>query len=147
MYNSSAFPYYLDFPYGWVNLKKVYEFKPEMGENMFGVEAPLWTEYVPTVNKADYCMFPRLGAMAEIAWSAIEDRSYDRFEAGLPEYFDLLNAYHVHYATMKQAMPSFLRGKCQALWFDRRVLHWQGLHNLVDDARVEAAQKKAAKQP
>ena len=118
-----------------------------MGENMFGVEAPLWTEYVPTMKKAEYCTFPRLGAVAEIAWSAKEDRSYDRFEAGLPEYFDLLNAYHVHYATMKQAMPSFLRGKCQALWFDRRVLHWQGLHNLVDDALVEAAQKKAVKQP
>lgn len=147
MYNSSANPYYLDFPYGWTNLKKVYEFEPEMGENMFGVEAPLWTEYVPTMKKAEYCTFPRLGAVAEIAWSAIEDRSYDRFEAGLPEYFDLLNAYHVHYATMKQAMPSFLRGKCQALWFDRRVLHWQGLHNLVDDALVEAAQKKAVKQP
>ena len=147
MYNSSAIPYYLDFPYGWTNLKKVYEFEPEMGENMFGVEAPLWTEYVPTMKKAEYCTFPRLGAVAEIAWSAKEDRSYDRFEAGLPEYFDLLNAYHVHYATMKQAMPSFLRGKCQALWFDRRVLHWQGLHNLVDDALVEAAQKKAVKQP
>lgn len=142
MVNSSCYPYYLDFPYGWVNLKRAYDFEPAMGENMIGVEAPLWTEYVPTEKKADYCMFPRLGAIAEAAWSAEEDRSYERFEAGLPEYFDLLNAYHVRYATMKQAMPSFLRGKTQSLWFDRRVFHWQGLHNLIDDARIEAAVKK-----
>ncbi len=142
MYNSSAFPYYLDFPYGWVNLKQAYEFEPGMGENMIGVEAPLWTEYVPTLKKADYCTFPRLGAIAEAAWSAPEDRSYDRFEAGLPEYFDLLNAYHVHYATVKQSMPSFMLGKMQSLWFNRRVLHWQGLHNLIDDAMVEKKSKK-----
>lgn len=142
MYNSSAFPYYLDFPYGWNNLRQVYEFSPDMGENMLGVEAPLWTEYVPSMKKAEYCTFPRLGAFAEIAWSAPEDRSYERFEAGLPEYYDLLNAYRVRYATMKQAMPSKLRGFLQSLWFNRRVLHWQGLHNLVDDAKVEAACKK-----
>ena len=64
---------------------------------------------------------------------------------GLPEYFDLLNAYHVYYATMKQAMPSFVRGKLQSLWFDRRLLHWQGIHNLLDDAAVEAQAKKARK--
>ena len=145
MYNSSAFPYYLDFPYGWVNLKQAYEFEPDLGENMLGIEAPLWTEYVPNTKRADYCMFPRLGAIAEAAWSAPEDRSYERFSVGLPEYFDLLNAYHVYYATMKQAMPSFVRGKLQSLWFDRRLLHWQGIHNLLDDAAVEAQAKKARK--
>ena len=60
---------------------------------------------------------------------------------GLPEYFDLLNVYHVHYATLKQALPGKLRGAAQSLWFNRRVLHWQGLHNLIDDARVERAHK------
>ena len=142
MYNSSAHPYYLDLPYGWVNLKSAYEFEPDMGENMFGVEAPLWTEYVPTQKKADYCTFPRLGAIAETAWSAPEDKSYARFEEGLPEYFDLLNAYKVRYGTLKQALPSYLRGKAQSLWFNRRVLHWQGLHNLIDDAKVESKAKK-----
>ncbi len=43
---------------------------------------------------------------------------------------------------MKQAMPSWGRGKIQSLWFNRRVLHWQGLHNLIDDAKVESKAKK-----
>ncbi len=142
MYNSSSFPYYLDFPYGWVNLKMAYDFEPGMGENMFGVEAPLWTEYVPDLKKADYCMFPRLGAIAETAWSQQEDKSYERFAAGLPEYFDLLNAYDVRYATMAQCMPSKLRGKCQSTWWNRRMLHWQGVHNFIDDAIVKSKVQK-----
>ena len=28
------------------------------------------------------------------------------------------------------------RGALQKLWFERRQLHWEGLHNLIDDARV-----------
>lgn len=143
MYNSSAFPYYLDFPYSWASLKKAYEFEPELpGGSIMGIEAPLWTEYVKTLNRADYQMFPRLGAIAEIAWSNPEDRSFDRFEHGLPEYFDLLNAYGVHYATLKQAMPSKLRGVFQSLRWNKRVLDWQGLHNLIDDKRVERLAKK-----
>lgn len=141
MINASAFPYYLDFPYGWVDLQRAYEYEPGISENILGVEAPLWTEYVPDRKTADKRIFPRLAAIAEAAWSAPEDRSFARFEEGLPEYFDLLNVYHVHYATLKQAMPGKLRGKAQSLWFNRRVLHWQGLHNLIDDARVEAAHK------
>ena len=142
MFNSSSFPYYLDFPYGWVNLKMAYEFEPGLGENLFGIEAPLWTEYVPNLKRADYCTFPRLGAIAETAWSKAEDKSYERFYDGLSEYFDLLNAYDVRYATLAQCMPSKIRGTMQSLWWDRRALHWQGLHNLIDDAMVKAKAKK-----
>ncbi len=117
---SPAFPYHLDCPYGWANLKQVYEYEPPTDENIYGVEALLWSEYVPNLKRTEYCIFPRLGAVAEGAWSLPEDRSYERFSAGLPEYFDLLNTYHVHYATMKQAMPAFLLRKAQVLWFQMR---------------------------
>lgn len=137
MYNSTAFPCYLDFPYSWVSLKKACEFEPETdGGEMMGVEAPLWTEYVSNLKRADYQMFPRFGAIAEIAWSRKSDRSYDRFLHGLPEYLDLLNVYEVRYATMKQCMPSKLRAAFQSLRWNKRVLHWQGLHNLIDDKKV-----------
>ncbi|MEG0546130.1 MAG: beta-N-acetylhexosaminidase [Oscillospiraceae bacterium] len=143
MYNSSSFPYYLDFPYGWVNLKMTYDFEPDMGTpNMFGVESPLWTEYVPDLKKADYCTYPKLGAFAETAWSSVESRSFDRFMNGIDDYFDLLTAYGIRYATLKQCMPSKLRGKMQSIWFNRRMLHWQGLHNLIDDAIIRNRAKK-----
>ena len=138
---SASFPYYLDFPYGWVNLKQAYLFEPDALGDFLGLEAPLWTEYVPDLKKAESQMFPRLAAIAETAWSQKEDKSYDRFYEGLAEYFDLLNAYDVQYATLPKANPSFLRGKLQALWWNRRALHWQGLHNLFDDAYVRMKYK------
>jgi hexosaminidase len=145
MVNSVSFPYYLDLPYGWFNLQKTYENTPEIpnidetsAKNLLGLEAPLWTEYVPNMKKADYCTYPRLGAIAEIAWTAPANRSWEHFQQKLGDYYRLLSACGVkHPATLKQAMPGTLRAKGYSLWFNRRQLHWAGLHNLIDDARVK----------
>lgn len=118
--NTAVFTYDLTVPYGAVNLKQAYLFEPEAEKTVCGTEAFLHTRFVPNRKRADYYMFPRLGAVAEAAWSFPEDRGYERFEAGLPEYFDLLNAYHVHYATMKQSMPSFWRSGGQIIWLARK---------------------------
>lgn len=151
MVNSVSFPYYLDLPYGWFNLRATYENTPEIphidaasAKNLLGLEAPLWTEYVPNMKKADYCTYPRLGAIAEIAWTAPENRSWAHFQQKLEDYYRLLSVYGVeHPATLKQAMPGALRAKGYSLWFNRRQLHWAGLHNLIDDAKVK---KSVAKQ-
>lgn len=144
MINSVSFPYYLDLPFGWFNLQKTYENTPEIPDvdddsasNLLGLEAPLWTEYVPNMKKADYCTFPRLGAIAEIAWTTPQNRSWEHFEQKLDDYYRLLAACGVkHPASLKQAMPGKLRAKGYSIWFNRRQLHWAGLHNLIDDARV-----------
>lgn len=36
---------------------------------LLGVQAQLWTEYVPTAQHAEYMLFPRLAVLAEIAWA------------------------------------------------------------------------------
>lgn len=90
------------------------------------------------MKKADYCTYPRLGAIAEIAWTAPENRSWAHFQQKLEDYYRLLSVYGVeHPATLKQAMPGALRAKGYSLWFNRRQLHWAGLHNLIDDAKVK----------
>ena len=95
-------------------------------------------------KKADYCTYPRLGAIAEIAWTAPENRSWAHFQQKLEDYYRLLSVYGVeHPATLKQAMPGALRAKGYSLWFNRRQLHWAGLHNLIDDAKVKKVSGKA----
>ena len=37
--------------------------------DILGVEAPLWTETITTVPELEFMVFPRLAAIAEIAWS------------------------------------------------------------------------------
>lgn len=145
--NASAFPYYLDFPYGWNSLKQTYDYNPIISgvskdnmDTIMGVEAPLWTEYVPQTRKADYCTFPRLAAVADTAWSNSE-KDYDKFLMKIKDYYRLLDIYEVKYASLKQANPNFLRGKLYSLWFNRRMLHWQGLHNLIDNFIVKRKYK------
>ncbi|AAT89596.1 beta-N-acetylhexosaminidase [Leifsonia xyli subsp. xyli str. CTCB07] len=53
--------------YGWEPARVV----PGLSEShILGVEGPLWTETVPTIEDAEEMVFPRLAAVAEIGWSA-----------------------------------------------------------------------------
>lgn len=146
---STCFANYLDFPHSWANLKMSYENEPELKgvkkenlKNIIGIEAPLWTEYVPNMKKAYRQTFPRLGAIAEIAWTSKENRDFDKFTSKLESYFKLLDIYQVDYSTYKQSMPNKLTSFFLSLWFNRRQLHWEGLHNLIDNARVKRMAKK-----
>lgn len=95
---------------GYTPLEKVYSYEPlEKGltakdaSHLLGLQANLWTEYVPTDEHAEYMYYPRAYAIAEIAWSA-PDKDYPDFhrralalnnqlrKAGY-NTFDLVNEY------------------------------------------------------
>ncbi|MFJ5034561.1 beta-N-acetylhexosaminidase [Streptomyces sp. NPDC088560] len=68
-------------PNGIVTLETVHAFNALAGglptadpstdtAGVLGVQAQLWTEYVPTPEHADYLTYPRLCALAENAWSS-----------------------------------------------------------------------------
>lgn len=69
----------------YLPLKKVYSFVP--GENMspanrahiVGVQANLWTEHVPSAAHAEYMIWPRLLAIAEIGWNGTKEKNYEEF--------------------------------------------------------------------
>lgn len=48
-------------------------------EHIIGVEAPLWTETVTNRSEIEYLTFPRLAAIAEVAWSPKEKRDWESF--------------------------------------------------------------------
>ena len=142
MSNISA--YYLDLPYANISLKDTYDFEPiykgvkeENKHLVKGVEACLWTEFVPTMKKAGYCTYPRLGAYCETAWSTKENKNYDSFLKKLPAYYSILEGYGIDTATLSQANPGIVRKVGNLIWWERRKLCWQGLHNLIDNAQVK----------
>lgn len=76
--------------FGWDPARIV----PGLGDaHILGVEAPLWTETVATMDEAERMVFPRLAALAEIAWSPaptdtepVENaRDFDEFARRLAE--------------------------------------------------------------
>jgi hexosaminidase len=71
---------------GFLPLRKVYAFEPvpsglapEFAKHILGGQGNLWTEYVPNAKHAEYMIFPRSSAIAEVTWSAKEARDYDDF--------------------------------------------------------------------
>ena len=53
-------------------------------EDILGIEAPLWTETVVTRSDINYLAFPRLAALAEVAWTSTEKRSWEGFAERMP---------------------------------------------------------------
>ena len=57
---------------------------PQVPEaSILGVEAPLWSETLMTMADVEYMAFPRLAAVAEVAWSPQELRQWDEFRTRL----------------------------------------------------------------
>ncbi len=47
--------------------------------NIFGIEAPIWSETVRNIAAVEYLALPRLPALAEVAWTPQSARSWDGF--------------------------------------------------------------------
>jgi len=71
----------------YIELDDAYNWDPATyvdGINKFdilGVEAPLWTETVVNKEDIEYMAFPRLVAIAEVAWSSPAQRSWESFQS------------------------------------------------------------------
>ena len=51
--------------------------------SVLGVEAPLWSETIANIRDVEYLAFPRIAAIAEIAWSPRERRNWNDFRVRL----------------------------------------------------------------
>ena len=66
--------------------------------SVLGVEAPLWTEAVTTVDEIEYLVFPRLAAIAEIAWSMRSTHDWSAFRHRLGAQAPRWEALGVNFA-------------------------------------------------
>ncbi|WP_226467660.1 beta-N-acetylhexosaminidase [Luteimonas panaciterrae] len=89
---------------GTTTLRHIYDYEPvpatlapKQRRHIIGVQANLWTEHVRTFARVQHMLFPRLAAVAEIAWSPAERKDYrdflTRLPAQLPRYRQLGIAY------------------------------------------------------
>ena len=65
-------------------------------ENVLGVEAPLWTETISTMDDIEYMLFPRLPGVAEIGWSTGE-RSWQEYKVRLGNHGARMKAMDIDY--------------------------------------------------
>ncbi|MGO1068862.1 beta-N-acetylhexosaminidase [Lysobacter sp. CA199] len=78
-------------------LKRVYGFDPAPFKSAVGIEAALWTEFVHSDAATDDHLWPRLAAVAELAWSPAGQRSYAGFVQRMRALRPQLDALGVRY--------------------------------------------------
>lgn len=108
-------PEYLNFdlPYCSLPLLRTYEFDPDkelkgcryLHGKVMGIQANLWTEWIYDREKFDMCLFPRMAALAEAAWTEPGEKNRQRFTRRLAAYRELLEGSGINYAKDKICMP------------------------------------------
>lgn len=90
---------------GYLPVEKVYSFNPlpdtlsvEARKHIIGVQANLWTEYVPYETQAEYMLLPRVAALAEVQWLPVNKKDYDAFHKRLTRLARLYDRYGFTYA-------------------------------------------------
>jgi hexosaminidase len=89
---------------GYVPLSKVYSFEPipanlepQYQAHILGAQGNLWTEYIPNFKHAQYMIFPRLCAVAEVTWSPPASRNWESFTRRLQVQFQRFDEQGVNY--------------------------------------------------
>lgn len=91
--------------FGNNTLKDIYDYepvqadwKPEYASLLMGVQASMWTEFCNKPEDVDYLVFPRLAALAEIAWTQPEKKDWTSFLKAMDIYNEHLTAKGIVYA-------------------------------------------------
>jgi hexosaminidase len=53
---------------------------------ILGVESPLWSETIDTMDDIEYLLFPRIIGVAEIGWTPVENRNWDEYKVRLANH-------------------------------------------------------------
>lgn len=73
-------------------------FSPDIKrENIIGIESPLWTETITSIDDIEYMVFPRILCHAEIGWTKASDRNWDDFKNRLGTFCNRLDAMNINY--------------------------------------------------
>jgi hexosaminidase len=66
-------------------------------EAILGVEAPLWSETIATMDDIEYLLFPRLPGIAEIGWTKAANRNWDEYKVRLASHAPRWKAMGIDY--------------------------------------------------
>lgn len=118
---SPMLDFYFNYGYGSIPLKKTYKFNEKKkgfckkGVKVKGMEGELWTEWIDTPEAVEYSLYPRLSALAEVAWVKLEKRNFKDFTQR-QKFYKLylqskgINYYRLDDKTRRKLIPLFSHG-------------------------------------
>ncbi len=86
---------------GFLPIATVYSYNPAFiaetpaqEKQILGTQAQLWSEYFKDFKKVEYFAFPRVAALAEVAWTPLAAKNYEQFTLrleGVMKHYDAGN--------------------------------------------------------
>lgn len=90
---------------GYLPIEKCYSFDPyesiapALQHHIIGVQANLWTEYIPSNEQLEYMLLPRMLALSEVQWCTPKNRDFARFKAAVVDHqFKILDLLGYNYS-------------------------------------------------
>lgn len=91
--------------FGNITLKDVYDYEPIQSDwspkvcsQLLGVQASMWTEFCSKPEDVEYQIFPRLAALAEVAWTQSGRKNYRAFISAMDNFNERLAVKGVTFA-------------------------------------------------
>ncbi|MCB0703837.1 MAG: family 20 glycosylhydrolase [Saprospiraceae bacterium] len=117
-------------------LEKVYNYMPvsdrleeAQRKHIIGVQANIWTEYIPTSDQVEYMAYPRALALSEIAWTPNDKKDWNSFLQRLGNQFPRLEQAAINYRIPEPfGLEDKLLGNVDSYEIQ--------LNNLVPDSKV-----------
>src|SRR5688572_13522451 len=123
-----------------VSLEMVYNFQPvpasipdEQRKHILGLQGNIWPEHMRTEDRVTYMVFPRIAALAEVAWSQKERIAWPDFQRRLEWQLRRYDKQGIRYAREVQINPAPRR----RLSHDLEPCGGGYLLSLEDDAPLE----------
>ncbi|MEP3385522.1 MAG: family 20 glycosylhydrolase, partial [Flavobacteriaceae bacterium] len=95
--------YYFDYLNEGNPVEKIYNyepvpdyFTPQQTERVLGLQANLWSEWIPSFKRLQYQAFPRMLAVSENGW-VTQEKDFGEFNSRLEKQYNRLDAMDVYY--------------------------------------------------
>ena len=103
---------YFDYGQDDNTLKRIYtsdvipaDLSAEQLKLVKGIQSNVWGEFIPTVGRMQFMVFPRALAMVEKAWTPNDAQNWENFEHRLKSHLHRLNAAGINYRPLQTTQP------------------------------------------
>ena len=90
---------------GYLPVEKCYSYEPftvdmtdEEKSHILGVQANLWTEYIPNESHLQYMLLPRMAALSEVQWCQADNKDWNRFYESADDFCAIYDMAGYNYA-------------------------------------------------
>ncbi|MFT5943214.1 MAG: hexosaminidase, partial [Sediminicola sp.] len=87
----------------YIPVDSAYQWNPDKylkgigSRDILGIEAPLWSETISTMEELEYLAFPRIIGYSELGWTTEENRDWENYKVRLGNQAPFLDQMNVKY--------------------------------------------------